>query len=152
MARCTAQWWSWLRFISYYPLKQGLKHDSPMIANSNEGKIYILLSIKTRIETLFPCLFQTFFVQFISYYPLKQGLKPIRVAIVDSRYFIYILLSIKTRIETCGVCESRIVNGKIYILLSIKTRIETRHYDMAGCIQLCIYILLSIKTRIETDK
>ena len=39
------------KFISYYPLKQGLKHSSPPIGGKN-GKIYILLSIKTRIETL----------------------------------------------------------------------------------------------------
>ena len=41
-------------FISYYPLKQGLK---PIEAGGLMGKlaIYILLSIKTRIETLREC-------------------------------------------------------------------------------------------------
>ena len=39
-------------FISYYPLKQGLKQ--PIEISANEIKIiYILLSIKTRIETSF---------------------------------------------------------------------------------------------------
>ena len=40
----------WMRFISYYPLKQGLKPEGfalPLLSS----KIYILLSIKTRIET-----------------------------------------------------------------------------------------------------
>ena len=41
------------QFISYYPLKQGLKpfHD---IGCNGRDNIYILLSIKTRIETLIP--------------------------------------------------------------------------------------------------
>ena len=63
-------------FISYYPLKQGLKHikfnDIAIAANP----IYILLSIKTRIETW-----------------NRQ-----RILLWTSG--IYILLSIKTRIET----------------------------------------------------
>jgi len=86
-------------FISYYPLKQGLKPKGGMsyLRNysiyillsiktrietlRNRGpehitfSIYILLSIKTRIETVFVVLFFGFFIQFISYYPLKQGLK-----------------------------------------------------------------------------
>ncbi|HOQ78573.1 MAG TPA: hypothetical protein PLB65_08330, partial [Candidatus Cloacimonas sp.] len=42
---------SWKIFISYYPLKQGLKLHARHQRNSI-GCIYILLSIKTRIETL----------------------------------------------------------------------------------------------------
>ena len=38
-------------FISYYPLKQGLKHWEGTVQDIRKGKIYILLSIKTRIET-----------------------------------------------------------------------------------------------------
>jgi len=38
------------KFISYYPLKQGLKLTLPLVIRS-EPVIYILLSIKTRIET-----------------------------------------------------------------------------------------------------
>ena len=37
-------------FLSYYPLKQGLKHDIGMDMPDIET-IFILLSIKTRIET-----------------------------------------------------------------------------------------------------
>ncbi len=62
--------------------------------------IYILLSIKTRIETLctLPNLVLT--AEFISYYPLKQGLK-LRLGTAGRGVgIIYILLSIKTRIET----------------------------------------------------
>jgi len=39
------------------------------------GKIYILLSIKTRIETLTSATQTAMARVFISYYPLKQGLK-----------------------------------------------------------------------------
>ncbi len=39
-------------------------------------RIYILLSIKTRIETLALLGGQNNPPEFISYYPLKQGLKP----------------------------------------------------------------------------
>ncbi len=38
-------------FISYYPLKQGLKRELELMAEMLWGFIYILLSIKTRIET-----------------------------------------------------------------------------------------------------
>jgi len=87
-------------FLSYYPLKQGLK----------QRNIY---------KNLTCC------PSFLSYYPLKQGLKPEanhdKGAIMD----IFILLSIKTRIETkiWQDCTGRIMT--IFILLSIKTRIET---------------------------
>ena len=87
--------------------------------------IYILLSIKTRIETYEEEVRQYPQFQFISYYPLKQGLKPNSTSrsFIHSR--IYILLSIKTRIETAYLKIPKWVSNIIYILLSIKTRIET---------------------------
>ncbi len=42
------------QFISYYPLKQGLKHDLGCEMDTEASAIYILLSIKTRIETVVP--------------------------------------------------------------------------------------------------
>ena len=71
------------RFISYYPLKQGLKH-SLRPACQKGWSIYILLSIKTRIETSRASSVHWRSVAFISYYPLKQGLKP-RVDISKGR-------------------------------------------------------------------
>jgi len=63
-------------FISYYPLKQGLK---PALRVSIT--MYLIL--------------------FISYYPLKQGLKLQEDGLLRLwEINIYILLSIKTRIET----------------------------------------------------
>ncbi len=38
-------------------------------------QIFILLSIKTRIETLKHCVIFVMKKKFLSYYPLKQGLK-----------------------------------------------------------------------------
>ena len=90
------QWW----FLSYYPLKQGLKH----------GKIY---------DEAVPHL------EFLSYYPLKQGLKHIDITKIISSCRIFILLSIKTRIETCQSHLPGYAKYLIFILLSIKTRIET---------------------------
>jgi len=63
------------RFLSYYPLKQGLKQRE--IASSRE---------------------QNF--KFLSYYPLKQGLKLVLTRSLARSLQIFILLSIKTRIET----------------------------------------------------
>ena len=61
-------------FLSYYPLKQGLK-----LVSSPEGfstcYIFILLSIKTRIETCNATARRAIATIFLSYYPLKQGLK-----------------------------------------------------------------------------
>ena len=111
-------------FISYYPLKQGLKLDLQTLRDQCQD-IYILLSIKTRIET--------------SKY--ENGILYVT--------WIYILLSIKTRIETFHF-HSRDSLICIYILLSIKTRIETS-VNVVKQIRIAnIYILLSIKTRIET--
>ena len=62
-------------FLSYYPLKQGLK----------------------RISLADPLLGMT---RFLSYYPLKQGLKPGQAIDHKPELVIFILLSIKTRIET----------------------------------------------------
>ncbi len=66
-------------FLSYYPLKQGLKPDK--VAKS-----------------------ECFHQPFLSYYPLKQGLKRNTGAVIlNIGNNIFILLSIKTRIET-GKC------------------------------------------------
>ena len=62
-------------FISYYPLKQGLKRTLPGHHHRRR-------------------------TGFISYYPLKQGLKRRTLGYVPVVAGIYILLSIKTRIET----------------------------------------------------
>ena len=90
----------WRLFISYYPLKQGLKLELEPSPIPRED-IYILLSIKTRIETLRRLASRFVLLLFISYYPLKQGLKLSRVFFISLIFLlIYILLSIKTRIET----------------------------------------------------
>ncbi len=62
-------------FLSYYPLKQGLKHDNDPVGTPSLAIIFILLSIKTRIETDINPIMQSLFLKFLSYYPLKQGLK-----------------------------------------------------------------------------
>jgi len=62
--------------------------------------IFILLSIKTRIETDWLERFSGLEKVFLSYYPLKQGLKLLILMMEISCIFIFILLSIKTRIET----------------------------------------------------
>jgi len=63
------------RFLSYYPLKQGLKHLDRILLPELES-------------------------EFLSYYPLKQGLKPKDKKLRYLHSNIFILLSIKTRIET----------------------------------------------------
>ena len=68
--------WALVLFISYYPLKQGLKPINNWYWGGNLKNIYILLSIKTRIET---------------------DDNSMTITLRDA---IYILLSIKTRIET----------------------------------------------------
>ncbi len=62
-------------FLSYYPLKQGLK-----------------LLMKENYEKEL--------AEFLSYYPLKQGLKLFKSGNITINQDIFILLSIKTRIET----------------------------------------------------
>jgi len=64
-----------LGFLSYYPLKQGLKLASAVVCGVIPS-IFILLSIKTRIETI------------------------LNLRVHHPKPSIFILLSIKTRIET----------------------------------------------------
>ena len=64
------------------------------------GTIFILLSIKTRIETLRAESRERRAIPFLSYYPLKQGLKLEEIDFMRKWMEIFILLSIKTRIET----------------------------------------------------
>jgi len=50
---CNCHYYPVVSFLSYYPLKQGLKHD--LLRNIYyQVVIFILLSIKTRIETGIP--------------------------------------------------------------------------------------------------
>ncbi len=95
-------------FLSYYPLKQGLKLRSRK-SSRNTNHIFILLSIKTRIET--------------SPLPGLQSHHP----------GIFILLSIKTRIETSFSILDAVNIIFIFILLSIKTRIETANFREESC-------------------
>ena len=99
----TSRWYEcfdWCsRFLSYYPLKQGLKLRSEPVLVS-VPIIFILLSIKTRIETPLMQIKYIFVLQFLSYYPLKQGLKLYISNLSCFVPLIFILLSIKTRIET----------------------------------------------------
>jgi len=66
------------------------------------NNIFILLSIKTRIETPIKAfMFRRGTLIFLSYYPLKQGLKRNPKGFPGLyQIIIFILLSIKTRIET----------------------------------------------------
>jgi len=104
MARCRS---TRSRFLSYYPLKQGLKHMMTLLYAATiivflsyyplkQGlkltlwsqrefclMIFILLSIKTRIETDQSRLALKVSIGFLSYYPLKQGLKPASMAILE---------------------------------------------------------------------
>ena len=113
-------------FLSYYPLKQGLKQDC------------LNLWYRTLI--------------FLSYYPLKQGLKLVKQELGMHLINIFILLSIKTRIETSLSLAWIKCYNWIFILLSIKTRIETKQIDRIYHYYGIIFILLSIKTRIETRR
>ena len=87
--------------------------------------IFILLSIKTRIETKIHIPAFNWDSKFLSYYPLKQGLKPEQYEPGLHPESIFILLSIKTRIETGPAGAGKTASALIFILLSIKTRIET---------------------------
>jgi len=87
------------KFLSYYPLKQGLKRGGAGSVFSLY-LIFILLSIKTRIETEIANIARDAISKFLSYYPLKQGLKQVAYPGGNCIKGIFILLSIKTRIET----------------------------------------------------
>ena len=111
--------------------------------------IFILLSIKTRIETVCICFLSLAFIRFLSYYPLKQGLKPMSNTKKPVKGSIFILLSIKTRIETPVWIHWR---TWIYPFLSYyPLKQGLKLYAKRGKLcSICIFILLSIKTRIET--
>ena len=88
-------------FLSYYPLKQGLKHGIGDEVNSMIDLFLSYYPLKQGLKRRgslagFPAR-----AVFLSYYPLKQGLK---LNIANGEYArseVFTLLSIKTRIETC---------------------------------------------------
>jgi len=96
--------------------------------------IFILLSIKTRIETELSDLTNPINIKFLSYYPLKQGLKLDTENYSASRYAIFILLSIKTRIETntIGLLEHSIEGFLSYYPLKqgLKHRLIANLYNI----------------------
>ena len=117
------------QFISYYPLKQGLKPDRPQW-KSYAGILFIsYYPLKQGLKRASARTSLAEATLFISYYPLKQGLKPVDGGEPLPAVAIYILLSIKTRIETLVPEYRGSHSHDIYILLSIKTRIETLQRD-----------------------
>ena len=122
------RWQRWHKsvFISYYPLKQGLKRNRDYFGLWVSSIFISYYPLKQGVKHICSIAVIIILPSFISYYPLKQGLKPaIRIALSASRE-IYIPLSIKTRIETAKSMPKMPHHYTIYILLSIKTRIETR--------------------------
>jgi len=55
----------------------------PSLPLPSTGKIFILLSIKTRIETQKTLEDYMALMPFLSYYPLKQGLKPMAFILIS---------------------------------------------------------------------
>ena len=97
----TAKLWASMRgFISYYPLKQGLKLQ---MMQYEAARNYIFISyypLKQGLK-LEPTSGQMLLCAlFISYYPLKQGLKHVGEYPHTDARAVFTLLSIKTRIET----------------------------------------------------
>ena len=88
--------------------------------------IFILLSIKTRIETFLRSESNVRKGIFLSYYPLKQGLKRkcfCCFPVVRFKFLSYYPL--KQGLKLLSNNPNPITVLKIFILLSIKTRIET---------------------------
>ena len=61
------------QFLSYYPLKQGLKHTITKVSATEMRFLsYYPLKQGLKLEA-FPMAYS--YIWFLSYYPLKQGLK-----------------------------------------------------------------------------
>ena len=142
------KWDDW-EFISYYPLKQGLK---PTLSThwKSFNFIYILLSIKSRIETDYNSTTEECLERFISYYPLKQGLKQLgnyEEKFPFSRFISYYPLKQGLKLLNLG-CGLELPAPFIsYYPLKQGLKHIFPHIPH---IPFFIYILLSIKTRIET--
>jgi len=77
--------------------------------------VFTLLSIKTRIETI--------------YHKVRMKI----------RRLVFTLLSIKTRIETRTVVDLKSSQMNVFTLLSIKTRIETSSFACSNSCGRCFY-------------
>jgi len=137
-------------FISYYPLKQGLKQSKKNYTESYYKKIYILLSIKTRIETVSSAASWADFDVFISYYPLKQGLKPpVPGHRAYARHWFISYYPLKQGLKQLDPLYNRIHHEVFISYYPLKQGLKPR--SGLCCVETSIiYILLSIKTRIET--
>jgi len=63
-----------LEFLSYYPLKQGLKHFF-IINMKNYAWFLSYYPLKQGLKRFKTFLLSSLITRFLSYYPLKQGLK-----------------------------------------------------------------------------
>ncbi len=112
-------------------IKTRIETSGWSISQNADSDIYILLSIKTRIETCLNSRENLFANAFISYYPLKQGLKRRNWKNAWYDNSIYILLSIKTRIETA--------NGNMAIIVCPKF---ISYYPLKQGLKLAIFLKL----------
>jgi len=87
-------------FLSYYPLKQGLKRRFSVLIANSDFRFLSYYPLKQGLKHLDRILLPELESEFLSYYPLKQGLKPKDKKLRYLHSNIFILLSIKTRIET----------------------------------------------------
>jgi len=88
------------KFLSYYPLKQGLKQKNNTPARQGGGIFLSYYPLKQGLKPVSILVIIPPVQSFLSYYPLKQGLKQIKRLHHSLGINIFILLSIKTRIET----------------------------------------------------
>jgi len=93
-------------FLSYYPLKQGLKLVM-LRASKNRRKFLSYYPLKQGLKLKLKKEFGDDIALFLSYYPLKQGLKLGSGTTMVACHQIFILLSIKTRIETDSIFSGK---------------------------------------------
>ena len=140
-------------------------------------RVFILQSIKPRVETIRRNTSNTRAKPSLSYNPSNQGLKHGQCHRFWRCVSVFILQSIKPRVETSLPCIGTKAKLRVFILQSIKPRVETRDHGSSCIRQSCLYptihqtkgwnqkplanlqgspntvfILQSIKPRVETEK
>ena len=110
--------------LSYNPSNQGLKHLSSS-GFVRAIDVFILQSIKPRVETSLVQKQWFISLESLSYNPSNQGLKLLPSFWVDSCISVFILQSIKPRVETYGAAIAICDRSQVFILQSIKPRVET---------------------------
>ncbi len=103
------------KFISYYPLKQGLKPQIVLAWVTGKRRFISYYPLKQGLKPQITKKRRHGIRKFISYYPLKQGLKPRSVVPTDKTRMLFIsYYPLKQGLKLTGTSQDPVIISDLY--------------------------------------